>query len=75
MKTDPKCPECGAASLYRTTTPSGGGHGPILLPQLGSFWQAAGFEVVACVACGFTRFFADAKARAKLPKADRWARI
>lgn len=75
MKTDSKCPECNAESLYRTTTPSGGGHGPILLPQLGGFFHAAGFEVVTCGDCGFTRFFAEDQARAKLPRASRWLRI
>lgn len=75
MKSDPKCPECGAESLYQTTIPSGGGHGPLLLPQLGGFFRFANFDVLVCGDCGLTRFFADDQARAKLPRASRWARI
>lgn len=78
MKNDKvKCPECGAASLYRTTTNSGGGHGPMLLPELGrSFWRPfAKFQVVVCAVCGLTRFYAEPDARLKLPTADGWLPI
>lgn len=75
MKTDVSCPECGAKPLYRTTTHANGGHGPSLLPGLGGFFRFAQFEVIACAACGLTRFYADAAARAKLPRAHQWERI
>ena len=76
MKTETaKCPECGAESLYWTTTNSGGGYGPILLPQLGTFWQVAKFDVLVCAGCGLTRFYAHKEARAKLPTAKLWQRI
>ena len=76
MKTETtKCPECGAESLYRTTTPANGSHGPVLLPGLGGFLRFAKFNLVACAECGLTRFYADDEARAKLPKASQWVRI
>ena len=78
MKTETtKCPECGAASLYRTTTNSGGGHGPLLLPGLNrSFWRPfAKFYVVVCADCGLTRFYAEAEALSKLPTASGWLPI
>jgi predicted nucleic-acid-binding Zn-ribbon protein len=75
MKTDVSCPECGAKSLYRTTTNANGGHGPSLLPGLGGFFRFAQFEVVACAACGLTRFYAEQPARTKLPTARQWVRI
>ena len=78
MKTETKqCPECGAESLYRTTTNSGGGHGPLLLPGLNrSFWRPfAKFHVVVCADCGLTRFYAEAEALAKLRTAEAWLPI
>lgn len=78
-----KCPECGAESLHRTTTNSGGGYGPVLLPGLerpiswGTFFSGtfAQLTVVVCAECGLTRFYADAEARAKLPQATGWLPI
>lgn len=84
MKTETvKCSECGAAALYRTTTNSGGGYGPALLPGLerpfsmGAFFSGtfAKFDVVVCAECGLTRFYADLDARAKLPTATGWLPI
>ena len=70
------CPECGRHNLYATTTRSGGGYGPMLLPKLGSFWQFfARFEVVVCGDCGLTRFYAEPSARAKLPTVKAWRRL
>lgn len=70
-----KCPECGLENIYATTTNSGGGYGPILLPQLGGFLRMAAFEVLVCANCGLTRFYADAAARTKLPGANKWRRL
>jgi len=67
-----KCPECGGQELFSTTTGSGGGYGPILLPGLGSFLRLAKFRVVVCAACGLARFYADEQARARLPQAKVW---
>ena len=76
MKTETaKCPECGAESLYWTSTYSGGGHGPLLLPQLGTFWRPAEFDVLVCADCGLTRFYAHKEARLKLPTASNWQPI
>jgi len=69
------CPECGQKNLYITTTNSGGGYGPMLLPQLGSFWCMPKFEVVVCADCGLTRFFAAAEALTKLSAANTWSRV
>lgn len=66
------CPECGGPSLYQTTTNSGGGYGPMLLPKLGSFFRMPMFVVVVCADCGLTRFYAEPDARAKLRRSDRW---
>jgi predicted nucleic-acid-binding Zn-ribbon protein len=70
-----KCPECGRENIHATTTNSGGHHGPYLLPHLGGFLRFATFEVRVCANCGFTRFYADAGARTKLPVTNRWKRI
>ena len=77
MKTKTKqCPECGAESLYQTTTNSGGGYGPLLLPGLNrSFWRPAKFHVVLCAECGLTRFYAEAEALTKLRTAEEWLPI
>ncbi len=77
MKTDPKCPACGAESLYRATTNSGGGHGPLLLPGLNrSFWRPfAKFPVVVSADCGLPRLYAEAEALAQLPTASDWLPI
>jgi hypothetical protein len=74
--TNPKpCPECGQKNLFVTTTKSGGGYGPMLLPGLGGFFaDLPTFEVVVCADCGLTRFFASDKARSKLPTAKKWSR-
>lgn len=68
------CPECEGLSLFRTTTASGGGYGPILLPGLGRFMRVADFEVVVCADCGLTRFYASEDARSQLGGARRWQR-
>ena len=66
------CPECDGHSLYQTTTRSGGGYGPVLLPRLGRFLRMADFHVLVCADCGLTRFYAEPSARAKLPTASQW---
>jgi predicted nucleic-acid-binding Zn-ribbon protein len=70
-----KCPECGRQNTYSTITNSGGGAGQICLPGLGSFFRMAKFEIVVCADCGLTRFYTDAKARAKLASAKAWRRL
>lgn len=75
MKNPKPCPECGQKNLYVTTTNSGGGYGPMLLPRLGGFWGMPKFEVVVCADCGLTRFFASSQALAKLPAANNWSKI
>ena len=73
MNSNPKtCPECGRQNLYATTTNSGGGYGPMLLPRLGGFLRMAVFQVVVCADCGLTRFYAEPEARGKLPMAKAW---
>ncbi len=67
-----QCPECGGHSLHQTTTRSGGGYGPILLPGLGRFLRLADFRVVVCGDCGLTRFYASEDARSQLPSTKRW---
>lgn len=62
-------------SLYQTTTHANGHHQAALLPGLGGFLRFAKFVMVACAECGFTRFYADEKSRAKLPKAAQWIQI
>ncbi len=85
MKTETtKCPECGAGSLFATTTKANGtgAYGPHYLGGLGTpvlhgliQLDQAKFQVVVCAECGLTRFYADAESRAKLPKTDNWQRI
>ena len=73
---DPRtCPECAGHSLYQTTTRSGGGYGPILLPGLGRFLRMADFHVIVCADCGLTRFYAEQDARAQLLAAKRWTQL
>lgn len=51
------CPECQGTKLWMTKIPSGGGHGPRMLPGLGSWFMFAEFRLVLCEECGLTRFF------------------
>jgi predicted nucleic-acid-binding Zn-ribbon protein len=69
------CPECGGATLYTTTVNAAGGYGPNFLPGLGGFFRMAKFDVVVCATCGLTRFYAEAKAREKLPQSARWQKV
>jgi predicted nucleic-acid-binding Zn-ribbon protein len=69
------CPECGAASLHRTSTASAGLYGPALLPGLGGFLTTPQFHLVVCADCGLTRFYADSNARAKLRTVNRRQRL
>ncbi len=73
MDTVSPCPNCGSRTLYEgPSVSSGGGHAPVYLPGLGSFWRAARFVIVVCRDCGLTRFFAAPEARAKLGESRRW---
>ena len=65
------CPECGQNNLYSAVTSSG----PVLLPKLGSFIIHPEFQVVVCVDCGHTRFFASEKARKKIPTTSVWKKL
>jgi predicted nucleic-acid-binding Zn-ribbon protein len=69
------CPVCGNESLYETTTVAGRGQAPDLLPGLHGFFSSARLHVVACSECGAVQFFADEKARAKLPGNKKWKRL
>ena len=75
MTTAKPCPECGQKNLFVTTTSSGGGYGPMLLPKLGSFFVPAAFNVVVCAECGLTRFFASTEACNKLSTTAAWKRL
>jgi len=75
MNTVKPCPECGKTNLFVTTTNSGGGYGPMLLPKLGGFIVPATFEVVVCADCGLTRFFASPDARNRLATTKNWRKI
>ena len=73
---DRQCPNCCGENLYRSEpVPSGGGQGPVLLPDLGGWFHFAKFIIVVCADCGLTRFFAEQDAIRKLPKSDRWRRL
>ncbi|HVO09237.1 MAG TPA: hypothetical protein VMX54_00675 [Vicinamibacteria bacterium] len=73
MDTPSPCPNCGSRTLYEgPSVSSGGGHSPVYLPGLGSFFRAAKFVIVVCRDCGLTRFFAVKEARAKLGESRRW---
>jgi len=70
------CPNCGGGNLFQgPETSAGGGYAPNYLSGLGSFLAAARFVLVVCRDCGLTRFFASAKARAKLASAKKWKRL
>lgn len=69
------CSECHGTDLYTTSVNSAGGHGPVLLPELGGFLRYAKFDVVVCADCGFTRFFVQTSALAKLPQAQQWRHL
>ncbi len=69
------CPECGQKNLFVTTTNSGGGYGPMLLPKLSGFFTTAKFEVVVCADCGLTRFFASTEARNRLATTSNWRHL
>jgi predicted nucleic-acid-binding Zn-ribbon protein len=63
------CQNCGGGPLYaKKGVPSGGLHGPNLLPGLGALLQFADFEVVACENCGFAQFFIAKSYRKNLAK-------
>ena len=70
-----KCPECDGATLFTTTTSSGGPYGPFLLPSLGGFLNSAKFRVVVCQDCGLTRFYAQPEALKKISEASQWQRV
>ena len=70
-----KCPECGRQNVFATTTNSGGGYGPMLLPCLGGFFRMAKFEVLVCADCGLAHYYAEPAARVKLPQAQQWRSI
>ncbi len=73
MDTLSPCPNCGSRTLYEgPSVSSGGGHAPVYLPGLGTFWRAAKFTVVGCWACGLTRLFAVPDARARLGESRKW---
>jgi predicted nucleic-acid-binding Zn-ribbon protein len=69
------CPECGEAPLYTTTVTAAGGYGPNFLPGLHGFWRMPKFDVVVCASCGLTRFYAEATAREKLSRSERWQKV
>ncbi len=76
-KTMSPCPECGSEKVYRsdktvdTTMASGE-----LLPHLASgAFSSAQVTPVVCGSCGFVRFFADDKARAKLESSNGWSLV
>ena len=69
------CPECGQNNLFVTTTNSGGGYGPMLLPRLSGFFGFAKFDVVVCADCGLTRFFAAQEACARLATTANWSKL
>jgi predicted nucleic-acid-binding Zn-ribbon protein len=72
----PQCPNCGGEDLYRNgPVSSGGGYGPVLLPDLGGWLHFAKMTIVVCADCGLTRFFADPEATGKLPKSDHWRKL
>jgi len=76
MAASSTCPECGKGNLYRSAQVSaGGGHAPNYLPDLGTFWSSAKFQLVVCRDCGLTRHYASKEALAKLPESKKWTRL
>ncbi len=70
------CPECGSKELYtRGDVGLRSGYGPDLLPELGTFFLGPKASVVICQDCGLIRFYADEKARSKLPGGNRWRKL
>jgi predicted nucleic-acid-binding Zn-ribbon protein len=71
------CPACGSRDQFQPLKPvrSGGGQAPNLLPGLGTWYQAAAFELVLCADCGLTRFYAVREAREKLRTSAKWRRV
>lgn len=67
------CRNCGSNELYTTNAHATGPYGPNLLPHLGGWFRNAKFELIACGACGETRFFIDPESLAKLPD-SKWTR-
>jgi hypothetical protein len=66
------CPNCGGNSLYesREDFSAGGGYYQNYLPGLGGFLRYAKFKIVVCGQCGAMQFFADQRARDKLPECN-----
>ena len=71
------CSNCGSKRQYQNKKQmsAGGGQGPNYLSGLGTFWKPAMFEVVVCMDCGLTRYFANAEAREKLRTSPKWQPI
>ena len=69
------CPNCKGRELYRTNHTIGSGNGfysPVFLPGLGGLIFSGKFHIVVCRDCGLTRFFADERARKRLPDSPLW---
>lgn len=71
------CTNCSGKRLYksRKEISAGGGYAPNYLPGLGTLLKAGKFQVIVCVDCGLTRFFASPEARAKLSASPKWERV
>jgi predicted nucleic-acid-binding Zn-ribbon protein len=76
IKSLPKeCRNCGSRALYLTQVSAGGGYAPNYLPQLGTLFAAAKFNVIVCKNCGETRLFAPPEALDKLENSTKWERF
>ena len=60
-----KCSHCGGEHLLTSNIAANGNEGPRLLPKLGSFLFSPRLDVVLCVDCGLTQYFAEESARQK----------
>ena len=70
------CPNCNSTNLYKADRiSSGGGYAPNYLPGLGRPFFRAKFDVVVCVDCGLTRFFAREEERLRITRSKHWERI
>ena len=70
MKRVAPCPNCGGTDQRLTRTESLRG----MLPDAGNWITTATWDVVVCLDCGMTRYFAGRDALDRIAKSPDWQR-